>query len=66
MTKKEISERDRLAKKVKGIKAIKGKDSDKNAKYRYATYIILKKRGGGSSKEKSSTTSTRKKSKKKK
>jgi len=67
MSKKEISERDRLAKRVKGIKAIKGKDSDKNAKYRYATYIILKKRGGGSSKEtSSSTTSGRKKGKKKK
>ena len=66
MTKKEIAERDRLAKKVKGIKAIKGKDSDKNAKYRYATFVILNKRGGGGSKEKSSTSSSRKNKKKKK
>ena len=45
MTKKEISARDRLAKSVKGIKAIKGKDSEKNARYRYATYVVLRKRG---------------------
>jgi len=66
MTKKEIAERDSLAKRVKGIKAIKGKDSDKNARYRYATFVILNKRGGGSSKEKSNTSSSRKNKKKKK
>lgn len=44
MTKKEIKGRDRIAKKVKA-KAIKGKDTEENAKYRLATYIQLKKRG---------------------
>jgi hypothetical protein len=58
MSKKELSSRDRLAANVKGIRAIKGNDSDKNAKYRYATYVILKKRG-----EKSSESSGKKKSK---
>jgi len=44
MTEKEISARDRLAKKLKNIKAIKGNDSEKNAKFRYATFLILRKR----------------------
>lgn len=44
MTKKEIKSRDRIAKKVKA-KPIKPGDSEKNAKYRLATYIELRKRG---------------------
>lgn len=51
MTSSEISERDRIAKNAKGIKAIKGKDSEKNARYRYATYIVLRKRSGEGKKE---------------
>ena len=44
MTDNEIAERDRLAKKIKNIRAIKGKDSVKNAKFRYATFLVLRKR----------------------
>lgn len=44
MTDAEIAKRDRLAKKLKNIKAIKGSDSEKNAKFRYATFIVLKSR----------------------
>ena len=44
MTDKEISARDRLAKTLKNVKPIKGNDSAKNAKFRYATFLILKKR----------------------
>jgi len=44
MTKKEIKSRDKIAKKVKA-KPIKGKDTEKNARYRLATYIELRKRG---------------------
>lgn len=44
MTDAEVAKRDRLAKKLKNIKAIKGNDSEKNAKYRYATFIVLKNR----------------------
>jgi len=66
MTGKERSKRDRIAKSVKGIKSIKGKpDSDKEAKYRYATYLVLRAREGKSSKsEKSNTKSSKKPSKK--
>ena len=46
MTEKEKARRDRIAKSVKGIRAIKGKDSEKNAKYRYATWIVLNMRKG--------------------
>ena len=44
MTKSEISLRDKIEKKVKGIKPIKKGDSEKNARYRFATYLVLKKR----------------------
>ena len=44
MTEGEKAARDRLAKKLRGVRAIKGKDSVKNARYRYATYLILNKR----------------------
>lgn len=44
MTDAEIAKRDRLAKKLKNIKAIKGSDSEKNAKFRYATFIVLRNR----------------------
>ena len=66
MSGKERSKRDRIAKTVKGIKSIKGKpDSDKEAKYRYATYLVLRAREGKSSKsEKSNTKSSKKPSKK--
>jgi len=66
MSGKERSKRDRIAKSVKGIKSIKGKpDSDKEAKYRYATYLVLRAREGKSSKsEKSNTKSSKKPSKK--
>jgi hypothetical protein len=46
MTEKEKQKRDRIAKSVKGIRAIKGKDSEKNAKYRYATWVVLNMRKG--------------------
>lgn len=65
MTEKEIAARDSLAKRVKGIRPIKGKDSEKNARYRYATYVILRKRGGEGSKS-SPKGSKSKKSKQKK
>ena len=45
MSKKEISSRDRIAKKVKANPIKKG-DTAENAKYRLATYIELRKRGG--------------------
>ena len=64
MSQKEIAERDSLAKRVKGIKAIKGNDSEKNAKYRYATYVMMRKREGKEG-GKSKSNSKRKKSKKK-
>jgi hypothetical protein len=44
MTDAEKAARDRLAKRLKGVKAVKGKDSVKNARYRYATYLILNRR----------------------
>lgn len=44
MTKAELSLRDKIEKKVKGIKPIKKGDSEKNARYRFATYLVLKKR----------------------
>ena len=44
MTDAEKSARDRLAKRLKNVRA-RGKDSVKNARYRYATYLILNKRG---------------------
>jgi hypothetical protein len=44
MTASEISLRDKIEKKVKGIKPIKKGDSEKNARYRFATYLVLKKR----------------------
>jgi len=65
MTAKEIKERDRLAKTVKGIRAIKGKDSEKNARYRYATYLVLRKREGKKSEKKDSKKKSAKKKKKK-
>jgi len=45
MSKGEIASRDRLATKVKA-KPIKGKDTEKNAKYRLATFITLRNRKG--------------------
>ena len=45
MSKKEIASRDNLATKVKA-KPIKGKDTEKNAKYRLATFITLRNRKG--------------------
>lgn len=66
MSQSEIKERDRIAKTVKGIRAIKGKDSEKNARYRYATYIVLKKRGDKSKSESSKSESKKKLKKKKK
>ena len=68
MTAKERSKRDRIAKGLKGIKAIKGKDSEKNAKYRYATYLVLRARGGeskGGEKSEKPTSRKKKTSKKK-
>jgi hypothetical protein len=68
MTAKERSKRDRIAKGLKGIKAIKGKDSEKNAKYRYATYLVLRARGGeskGGEKSEKPNTKKKKTSKKK-
>ena len=44
MSKSELSLRDKIEKKVKGIKPIKKGDSEKNARYRFATYLVLKKR----------------------
>lgn len=49
MTKAEIIKRDRIAKSPKvraRIRAIKGKDTDINARHRYATFIIMNMRGG--------------------
>lgn len=45
MSEKEIASRDDLATKVKA-KPIKGKDTEKNAKYRLATFITLRNRKG--------------------
>jgi len=50
MSKEEISSRDRLAKRVKA-RAIKGKDTALNARYRLATYITLKNRTEGSARK---------------
>jgi hypothetical protein len=61
MTAKEKSKRDRIAKGLKGIKAIKGKDSEKNAKYRYATYLVLRSRGESKGGEKSEKPNKKKK-----
>jgi len=61
MTPKEIVERDRIAKSVKGIRPIKGKDSLKNAKYRYATYVVLRKRKGEEGESESPKKSKKKK-----
>jgi hypothetical protein len=51
MSNEEISSRDRLAKRVKA-RAIKGKDTELNARYRLATYITLKNRTEGSTRAK--------------
>ena len=61
MSKKEISSRDRIAKKVKANPIKKG-DTAENAKYRLATYIELRKRGG--KKEKPVKSGKKKKAKK--
>lgn len=67
MTPKERKERDRIAKGLKGIKSIKGKpDSEKEAKFRYATYLVLRKRGGGKSEKTSKSEKPSKSTKKKK
>jgi hypothetical protein len=67
MTDKEKKERDRIAKGLKGIKSIKGKpDSEKEARFRYATYLVLKKRGGGGKSEKSGKSEKPTKASKKK
>ena len=66
MSQKEIGERDSLAKRVKGIKAIKGNDSEKNAKYRYATYVIMRKREGKDGGKSSNSSKGKKANKKKK
>jgi hypothetical protein len=63
MTKGEISDRDRLAKRVKA-KAIKGKDTEQNAQYRLATHITLKNRKEGSSKKTKRSSKGNNKSKK--
>lgn len=66
MSKKELAERDRIAKSVKGIKAIKGKDSEKNARYRYATFVVLQRRkeeGKSESKPKNKKSKGKKKKK---
>lgn len=49
MTKAEIIKRDRIARSSKvraKIRAIKGKDTDENARFRYATFITMNMRGG--------------------
>lgn len=49
MTKAEIIKRDRIARSSKvraKIRAIKGKDTDENARFRYATFITMSMRGG--------------------
>ena len=61
MSKKEITSRDRIAKKVKANPIKKG-DTAENAKYRLATYIELRKRGG--KKEKPVKSGKKKKAKK--
>jgi hypothetical protein len=61
MSKKEITSRDRIAKKVKATPIKKG-DTAENAKYRLATYIELRKRGG--KKEKPVKSGKKKKAKK--
>jgi hypothetical protein len=67
MSSKEKRQRDSLAKGLKGIKSIKGKpDSEKEAKYRYATYLILKKRGGGKSEKNNKSDAPSKSAKKRK
>lgn len=63
MTSKEKKKRDSLAKRVKGIRPIKKGDSEQNAKYRYATYLVLRSREGKGDK---SEKKERKKSSKKK
>jgi hypothetical protein len=63
MTKGEISDRDRLAKRVKA-KAIKGKDTEQNAQYRLSTHITLKNRKEGSSKKTKRSSKGNNKSKK--
>ena len=60
MTDAEIAKRDNLVKKLKNVKPIKGNDSVKNAKYRYATFLVLKSR----KKEKGETSGKGKKKKK--
>jgi hypothetical protein len=44
MTPKEIKLRDRIAKNAKNIVAIKKGDTDKNARFRYATFVVLGRR----------------------
>jgi len=46
MTDKEIKSRDKIAKKLTGVRVVKKGDTPKNAKYRLATYIELLKRKG--------------------
>ena len=67
MTEKEKAKRDRIAKTLKNVKPIKGKpDSEKEAKYRYATYLVLRERGGKSGSEKEKKNTKKSKAKKKK
>jgi len=66
MTAKEIKRRDEIAKTAKNIVAIKPGDTDKNARFRYATYIVLnrrKKEGKGKKEETDKKKKTKKKSK---
>lgn len=66
MTAKEIKRRDEIAKTAKNIVAIKPGDTDKNARFRYATYIVLnrrKKEGKGKKEETNKKKKTKKKSK---
>jgi len=72
MTKAEIIKRDRIARSSKvraKIRAIKGKDTDENARFRYATFITMNMRGGKKGAvqpgEKRRTKKTKKKSNKK-
>lgn len=64
MTDAEKRERDNLARRLKGVKIVKKGDSLKNARHRYATFLILRKRKGPKSESGSSQKSRRKKKKK--
>jgi hypothetical protein len=64
MTKAEIIARDRKAKSskiTKNIRAIKGNDTDENAKYRFATYLQIRMRGGKKAMKKAATMKKSKK-----